>query len=571
MKRLNKIILFLITVTLAVSCKYGIDPITPMSPGPDETAPEITITFPVEGTLIQTPELVASVDIKFEVTDDIEIGSIEVNIDGTVLETYNDFKDYRRAVEELTYDQVTNGAHVLTIKATDLENKTTTKTVNFEKAPPYSPKYAGEVFYMPFDNEYKEMISFNYATVVGTPGFAGASIIKGDGVNAYKGAADSYLTYPLENLKSTEFSAAFWYYVDASPDRAGILSVGSSADTRQQGFRLFREGSATEQRIKLNVGTGTGESWNDGDVIDATAGEWVHIAFSISQTKNTLFINGAEVRSSDMGGMLDWTGCTDIAIGAGGPTFSYWNHLSDYSYIDELRFFDKAITADEIQTIMNDDSPYESKYSSEILYLPFDGNFMDLVSRTSADETGTPGFDAGKKGKAFAGAADSYISYPASRFYGDEFSATFWMKINATPDRAGIISVGASADSRQQGFRLFREGSATEQRIKLNVGTGDGESWNDGDVIDVTTGDWVHIAISISQSKNTIYFNGEAVRSSDMSGFDWTGCQTLTIGAGGETFSYWNHLSDLSLFDNMRFFNKALSAEEIKSIFNDEK
>jgi hypothetical protein len=35
-------------------------------------------------------------------------------------------------------------------------------------------------------------------------------------------------------------------------------------EDRTKGFRLFREGSATSQRIKLNVGTGAGESWNDG-------------------------------------------------------------------------------------------------------------------------------------------------------------------------------------------------------------------------------------------------------------------------------------------------------------------
>ncbi|WP_346855719.1 LamG-like jellyroll fold domain-containing protein [uncultured Draconibacterium sp.] len=572
MKTYIKLIILALTVFTFNACDQNyIDEISAVAPGADENAPEITISFPVEGTLIQVPELVASIDIKFEVTDDIEIGSISVKIDGNEIASYSSFKDYRRSVEELTFDQVTNGEHTLVVTATDLENKSSSKTVNFQKAPPYSPLYDGEVFFMPFDNEYMEMISFKNATEVGNPGFAGTSIISGDGVNAYKGTVDSYLTFPTEGLKSTEFSAAFWYYVDANPTRAGILSTGASADSRNQGFRLFREGSATEQRIKLNVGIGTGESWNDGDVIDATAGEWVHIAFTISDTKNSIFINGAEVRSSDMTGTLDWTGCENITIGAGGETFSYWNHLSDFSYIDELRFFDKALTAGEIQTIINNDKPYEPKYSGEVFYLPFEGNYMDWVTGESASQVGTTGFNAGKSGQAFAGATDSYITFPAERFKADEFSATLWVNINSTPDRAGIISVGASADSRNQGFRLFREGSATEQRIKLNVGTGAGESWNDGDVIDVTAGDWVHVAITISQTKNTIYFNGEEMRSSEMAGFDWTGCETLTIGAGGETFSYWNHLSDLSLFDEIRFFNKALTQAEVQAVYNDEK
>lgn len=571
MKIFRNILIGAMVMLFAVACNEGIDSITPIAPGPDEASPVVTISYPVDGTLIQVPELVASIEIKFEVTDDIEIASIKVEIDGAEIAAYHDFKDYRRAVEEILFENVTNGDHTLTISATDLENKTTVKEVSFVKAPPYSPLFAGEIFYMPFDNEYMEMISFQNATVVGNPGFAGTSIIAGDGKNAYKGATDSYLTFPVDGLTGDEFSAAFWYFVDANPDRSGILSVGAAAEDRTKGFRLFREGSPTEQRIKLNVGTGAGESWNDGDVIAAPAGDWVHIAFTISQTKNSIFINGAEVRSSDMEGMLDWTGCENITIGAGGETFSYWNHLSDFSFMDELRFFNKALTAAEIQAIINHDSPYEPKYDGETFYMPFEDNNTDLVTGAEADVVGFPGFEAGIKGQAYAGATDAYLTFPAADFKGDEFSAAFWMKINAAPDRSGILSVGAAAEDRTKGFRLFREGSATEQRIKLNVGTGAGESWNDGGVIDVTLDEWVHVAISISQSKNTIYFNGVEALSADMDGFDWTDCETITIGAGGETFSYWDHLSDLSLYDELRFFNKALSQDEVQTIYNDEK
>jgi hypothetical protein len=169
------------------------------------------------------------------------------------------------------------------------------------------------------------------------------------------------------------------------------------------------------------------------------------------------------------------------------------------------------------------------------------------------------------------GAEDAYLKLPTAGFLSEEFSAAFWYKVNSTPDRAGIITIGATADNRNQGFRLFREGNADEQRIKLNVGTGSGESWNDGGVLDVTAGEWVHVAITISQTKSTIYFNGVEKLSADLANMiDWTGCDYVTIGAGGETFSYWNHLSDLSLYDELRFFNKALSPAEIQAIIDSE-
>ncbi|MFW5756438.1 MAG: LamG-like jellyroll fold domain-containing protein [Tangfeifania sp.] len=354
MKRIQYILLITgILALITFACKDGyIDPISQVDPGPDESAPVVTIDSPSEGYQIKVPEPVVPITIEFEATDDIELGTVTVELNGNEIAVFDEFLDYRRFVHEMEYEEVTNGQHELKITATDKEGKSTTETVHFEKVSPYTPKYEAETFYMPFDGDYMEMISFQTATEVGNPGFAGEGVLGG---NAYQGATDSYITFPMEDLKSDEFTAAFWYKVDATPEKAGILSVGAEPENRQQGFRLFREGGAESQQIKLNVGTGSGESWNDGGFLDVTAGDWVHIAITISQTKNSLYFNGTEVRSADMEAMIDWTGCEEITIGAGGETFSYWDHLSDLSFMDELRFFNKALTQEEVQDIMSAD------------------------------------------------------------------------------------------------------------------------------------------------------------------------------------------------------------------------
>ena len=204
---------------------------------------------------------------------------------------------------------------------------------------------------MPFDGKYNDRVSYNMATSVGTPAFLGSGYA---GNNAYKGATDSYLNYPLAGLfGGSAFSVSFYYKVNASPDRAGIVTVGNPnvAEDRSKGFRIFREGNATEQRIKLNLGIGGGESWNDGGVITVANGNWVHVVVTVSPTESKIYFDGVLKTTSTFTAPVDWTNCSMVNIGAGGPTFSYWNHLSDLSGLDELRFFNKTLTQSEIDAL----------------------------------------------------------------------------------------------------------------------------------------------------------------------------------------------------------------------------
>jgi len=577
MKILKNIFAGLFILVFAAACNEGIDPITPLAPGTDATAPVVNIKYPTEGVKIQVPELLATINIQFEVTDDIELKSISVLMDGTELISYSEFKDYRRAVKEYLYNKVSNGAHTLTIKATDLGGKVTNTSVKFEKKPPYTALYAGETFYMPFDGDYVEKISFKAATIVGTPGFAGTGL---KGVNAYAGAADSYLTFPLAGLTGTEFSAELWVKLNASPDRAGIISISPAGEDRTKGLRFFREGSATEQRFKLNVGTGAGETWNDGGVVKASNTDWVHLAFTVSQTNCTVYINGAVATTVANSG-IDWTGCSTISIASGAPNFAYWDHKSDQSKFDELRFFNKALTQTEIQNIIQNDSPYVAKYPGEVFYMPFEGNYKELNTNTTATKVGTPDFADGKKGKAYAGATDSYLTFPTTGLKNSNFSAVFWTKINATPDRAGILVMGppdtanpTAQNNRTSGFRFFREGSATSQIFKLNAANGTADSWFDGGssaTVTPITSDWVHMAFTISGTECVVYINGEVAKQGTFGGIDWTGCDILSIMSGAPRFTEWSHLSDLSLMDELRIFNKALTQAEVKTIMNAEK
>lgn len=348
MKLKNHIFIFAVFLLTFTACKEGIDPITAVAPGADSKAPVIKMTYPSEGAAIQVKEDVTSINISGEITDDIELRSVVLKLNGTQISSFSSFKDYRRFLLEFPYKNITNGNHTLDVIATDVSGKSTTQTIKFSKKEPYKPLYNGEIFYMPFDGTYTELLSITDATKVGSPSFADGK--KG---KAYAGAVDSYITFPTTGMLNSEFSAIFWYNMNSTPDRSGILVIGSSVpEDRTKGFRLFREGSAATQNIKINVGTGSGESWIDMFQLPSNAG-WKQIAISISSMDCKIFLDGALVKTVSPCNIGWDASCDKITIGAGGKTFSYWGHKSDLSLYDELRIFKKALTASEVQTIYN--------------------------------------------------------------------------------------------------------------------------------------------------------------------------------------------------------------------------
>jgi len=216
---------------------------------------------------------------------------------------------------------------------------------------------------------------------------------------------------------------------------------------------------------------------------------------------------------------------------------------------------------------------YTPLFDGEKAYFAFftgNSRFTEYLSVNDASVIGNPTtISGGKSGAAYQGATGSYLTFPLAGLYSSEgISFTFWYKVNATPDRGGIITINDNADNsdenRTKGLRLFREGSATSQTIKMNVGTGSGESWNDGGNVAVD-GAWVHVGVTVSPTESKIYFNGVLQRTATFTSFDFSESTTMVIGSGAPSFTYWNHLSDLSQIDELRVYNKALDEAAIKA------
>ena len=236
---------------------------------------------------------------------------------------------------------------------------------NFPEEPPKPPiSEDGQIFHMSFDTDFKDAVSGKLATTVGSPTISEGKIGK-----AYTGAQNSYLTFRLSEIAAqlgSDLTVGFWYKVNAVPDRAGIIVIGpvtegadpNAQNNRTSGFRIFRENAGGKQRIKANVGNGTSDGWLDGgekgDLDPASAG-WKYITMTLTKGKAVLYINAEAVATNDLT-QISWSGCDIMSIGSGAPRFTEWGHLSDNSLIDDLRIYNKALTVDEIKSIIIHDT-----------------------------------------------------------------------------------------------------------------------------------------------------------------------------------------------------------------------
>ncbi|RYG21756.1 MAG: LamG domain-containing protein [Chitinophagaceae bacterium] len=339
-----------------VACdKDYIDSISAVPAGTDALAPTVEIISPSSDIQYPATTEAADFDFKFKVLDDIELSKVDISLNGTLLKSYTSFTDYRGITGSYNYPNLGVGAHVFTVVATDLAGKVTTKTFNFNISK-YNKVLSSETLYVPFNpgGDYKDLINFASPTVTGSPSTTG--ITGGHNGAAYQGAAGAYLSYPLSGMYSSSgISFSFWYKVNASPDRSGIVTINdndnNADESRSGGLRVFREGNAASQTVKLNLGTGSGESWNDGGAIATAGGNWVHVAVTISPTESKIYFNGVLQRTSTYTA-FNFASSSTIVLGSGAPSFTYWSHLADQSLYDEFRVFNTALTPAEILLLM---------------------------------------------------------------------------------------------------------------------------------------------------------------------------------------------------------------------------
>ena len=155
------------------------------------------------------------------------------------------------------------------------------------------------------DRSFAEMSS----TVTNTGYFGNA--LEFDGV-------DDYVNFTEQTYASTVFSASFWIkYTTVNSNR---IIFGSDSDSN----KYFRLDSATQFSVRTRSAGGSIDTWT---VPTLSSGQWYHVAISLDNGTNLLWLNGTQYSSNSsvnyasetisvgrIGGRSDGTQMTEGAV-----------------------------------------------------------------------------------------------------------------------------------------------------------------------------------------------------------------------------------------------------------------
>jgi len=367
-------------------------------------------------------------------------------------------------------------------------------------------------------------------------------------------------------------------------DNRGILGKGKASGADNQNYRIYIDGSTTHLFFVAGA-SGSGESENSN--VDIPINEWTFINVTVDETANEVrfYINGI-LRSTNSFTATMTATTEPLIIGEeteDAPAHKNWFN----GLIDDVRIYNYVRTPAQIAWDYNRGGPvghwkFDECQGSTIHDESGNGNDGTLSLGASGVTTvGTCSDSAssfwynGRSGKTNSSGSfdgtDDYVDcgYDDIYDFASDFTITAWIK----PDSFGDGNYGRIVDklgSGTNGYSFYLNNNpagtpAGTNTLSANI-YGTVDTYNSGNDNIITTGEWQHVAVSFNDVANYVsfYVNGLA-----QGGYSYVG--TLSQDAASLRIGDRNAL-DRSFdgqIDDVRIYNYALTAGQIKNIYND--
>ncbi|MBI2024266.1 LamG domain-containing protein [Candidatus Giovannonibacteria bacterium] len=363
--------------------------------------------------------------------------------------------------------------------------------------------------------------------------------------------------------------------------------IAGKFDGDDNGYGLFYKASTGDFSAAVRSGGGFFES-----VFSAGGtGEWYHLVERFDGTNVKLYINGVE-KDSDAAGISG----SNVNFNIGGGWFKAGGYQSRFNgLIDDVRVYNRALSADEIKRLyrigatlhVNTKINNDSLAKGLVGYWSFDGK--DIYGTKATDRSGQgnhgtltngPAKVAGKLGQALSfDGVDDYVNMGAVLTDMPSLSASVWVYPRSQNLLGGSEGSFINKDNLDVcrntiGWYFGLDGfNGNPGEVCFSVDYGTNNLTRISSTNTMTLNEWQHLVVTwnggtTAASSIKIYRNGQEVSYSFSR--NGTGAaqsdadQSLVIGAD----AIGSPVALDGIIDDVRLYNRALSGDEIKRLYN---
>tara|TARA_R110000787_G_scaffold675_1_gene2456 strand:- start:274 stop:1455 length:1182 start_codon:yes stop_codon:yes gene_type:complete len=379
---------------------------------------------------------------------------------------------------------------------------------------------------------------------------------------------DDYVS--VNALSSTNHTFSVWVYPPTSSVTRHIIDTRDGGD---DGIRLAFDTSSQVTYNLNSVSLTTSSTW---------ANEWVHVIGTYDGTTQKLYLNGVLEQSAT----TSQTVSTTVSSIIGARSFSSLTNYFD-GLINDLAFWDEALTATEVTALYNSGTPLDASadsgnYASSIGlqgYWRNDGDTTWTDRSTNSNNgtvSGSPtsivlteGITSGRDSQGFylkdtdenvltLNSAE-YVEIPDSDafdFGSGNFTIECWARFNFF-NVDSTINVIASLGGLH--------GNTTSSALKTDVdefifSIGGTQVKSSSALV---VGDWYHVVGTRSGTTMTLYINSISEGGTATSSQTVTNALSKRIGADSSDDRFY-----ADQIDDVRIYSDALSATEVTKNYN---
>lgn len=391
---------------------------------------------------------------------------------------------------------------------------------------------------------------------------------------SFDGLNDNIVVGDHASLKTSDFTYSFWMrptdYGICSIDYPNIATMVMAKYGWYQGFIIYNN-PAGNYNIRPHSPTSTtiDNSLLSGGSVPLN--QWTHMTYTKTGQMVKIYVNGVVSSTAIFTGAYG-TSSDNLYIGSG-P----WQ-LDEFfkGKLDDIHLYNRGLSDTEVQNLFQAEAPVTGTTNGLIAYYPFNGNANDGSGNNNngtvqgatlvADRRGTP-----NGAYRFSDGAKIVVANSASLTLNNAYSFSGWFNLRSFEGRDGLtgamsttmgnhVLFSKNCDGDRLYFYLYPSPDGIP-RLRFRGGAHPSVM---GVVNTVRLDTWVHVALTYDINVGSNLFINGILEGFSGTPTDLASSNQSNLIIGG--MICWPYFFNGDL-DDFRFYNRALSTVEVKTIF----